>query len=83
MKDFASGVVVGFKYLVPTGILIALPVLVLVVYSFLKSVTPIFVQNFPEAVLWILGGGIFVSMIVDLILTSTTTLFYLKVRNQK
>ncbi len=82
-KNFASGVVFGFKKVLSTGILIALPVLVLVVYSFLKSVTPIFVQSFPEGVLWILGGGIFVSMIVDLIMTSTTTLFYIKARNQK
>jgi hypothetical protein len=83
LKNFASGVIFGLKNLVPTGILIALPVLVLVIYSFFKSMTPILVQNFPEAVLWVLGGGIFVSMIVDLILTSATTLFYLKARNQK
>lgn len=82
-KNFASGIVFGLKNFIPTVILISLPVLVLVIYSFLKSVTPILVQNFPEAVLWVLAGGIFVSMIVDLILTSTTTLFYLKARNQK
>lgn len=83
LKNFASGIVFGFKNFIPTVLLISLPVLVLVIYSFLKSVTPILVQNFPEAVLWILAGGILVSMIVDLILTSTTTLFYLKARNQK
>jgi hypothetical protein len=81
-KDFWQGLKTGARHITTTGLIIAVPVLVIILISFFKALGASLVQSNPEIVLWILAVSIFVSMIVDLIVTSTTTLLFLKVRDK-
>jgi hypothetical protein len=81
LKNFWAGLVFGFKNFFTTILLVAVPVFMIVIFSFFKALTPVYTRSYPEAVLWVLIAGIFVSLIVDFTVTVTTTLFYVKSRN--
>ena len=81
-KAVLEGLSFGAQYFVITSLLIAFPILAVVVVSFLKALAPVFIRFNPEIVLAVIVLGVFVSMIVDLFVTSSTTLLYLKARNE-
>jgi hypothetical protein len=83
LKDFWDGIVFGFQNFIPASLIVALPVLIIVIFSFLKALAPVYTRTYPEAVLWVLLVGVFVSLIVEIMVTVTTTLFYIKVRNRQ
>lgn len=80
LKDLGDGIRFGVKYLPLTCGLIFVPMLVAIMLSYLKAVTPILIRTMPETVLVILGIGIIVMIVVDLIVTVTTTILFLKER---
>jgi len=61
--------------------IIFIPALAGVAVSLLKHFSPAFIPVFPESVLLILYLGVVVSVAVDLFITSSMTILYLKVRN--
>lgn len=82
-KSLVQGFLLGIRKLPFTMGLISLPILVMIVLSFFKSLAPVFVRgDFPDIVLVILIAGVFVSMIVDMLITSATTILYLKARSE-
>lgn len=83
IKDLLGGFLFGVRYLYKTSLIIAVPVLLIIIFSYLKALAPFFTEFYPEAVLWILAIGIVVTMVVDLMITSSTTILYLKARNSK
>ena len=72
----------GAKNILTTGILIALPVLLLMVFSFFKMLTPYYLKVYPEMVLWVLVIGIAIMTVVDVLITSSTPVLFLKVREK-
>lgn len=82
LKNIAGGFSFGIKYWVLTSCVIAPPLAFALVLSIIKSISPVFVRDFPEAVLIILAAGVVVTNIVDLLVTSSTALIYLKERAQ-
>ncbi|MDA9101194.1 hypothetical protein N9K06_00815 [Omnitrophica bacterium] len=83
IKDVISGIAFGAKNIVNTSILIAVPVLMILLLSYVKALAPFLADTYPEGVLWILAFGILITMVVDLMITSSTTILYLKARNTK
>lgn len=81
-KSVWKGAVFGFKKLFFSFGLLAVPMLFISVLTFFKALAPAFVQYSPEAVFWILSAGIVVSVFVDLFITSSTTVYFLKERGQ-
>lgn len=81
LKDSWQGIQFGFRNLPFTAALIAVPVFIVFIISLVKSWAPILVRYYPESVLWILSIGIVISLIVDMLITSMTTLYFLKARN--
>ena len=73
----------GTQNMLVTSALILVPVFLALCVSVLKLYTPLFVQVHPELVLWVLTAGIVVSVLVDLWVTSSVTLLYLKARQGK
>ncbi len=82
-KDLGSGLSFAAKNIFFTSLLVALPVTLVVVLSFVKAFSAFFVRVSPDSVFWILLGGIVVTWIVDAMVTVSTTLFYVKARTQK
>ena len=82
-KALFEGFRLGFKNLLLTSGLVFIPMVLAFALSFVKLYTPLFVKIYPEIVLWVLAGGIVVSMVVDIFVTSSATLLFLKVRNNK
>jgi len=87
-KGFFQSVVSGFRlaienFMAVVGILFV-PLVVLAVFSYVKFSTPQFViGSYPEIVLWVMVIGIGVITVVDLLITVSTTLLYLKVKDEK
>ena len=82
-KDLREGILTAVRNFGLTSSLIALPMALLVTLSFFKALAPLMVRFNPEMVLWVLAAGIIISMIVDLLVTASTTLLYLQVREDK
>ncbi len=81
-RDLWQGFLLGGRYFFLTCLLIAIPMAVVVMLSFFKALTPLIVQIYPEMVLGVLAIGIVISLLVDLFVTISTTLLYLKVREK-
>ncbi|HTL48453.1 MAG TPA: hypothetical protein VL688_10395 [Verrucomicrobiae bacterium] len=85
-NGFFKALVEGFGTLKEQGgVLIGaifIPCVIGVALSFLKSTAPSFVRFYPESVLLILYSGIFITMVIDLYVTSVSTILYLKARNK-
>ncbi len=81
-KGIWKGFLLGLKNLGYTMLVLLIPMFIMILLSFVKSFMPYFVQGYPEGVLWVLAVGIVVTLIVDIIVTSATTILFLKVRNQ-
>jgi uncharacterized membrane protein YesL len=79
-RNLWKGMVFGFRYLPVTGLLIAVPMLVMTLLSAFKAFSPVFAQSNPEFVLFTLCVGIIISLGVDLAVTSSTTMLFLKER---
>lgn len=73
----------GARNVLLTSAVILLPVFLALCFSVAKLYTPFFVRVHPEIVLWILAVGIILSVLVDLWVTSSVTLLYLKARQGK
>lgn len=82
LPDLVQGLLFGLINLPKTALLIAVPVVLVIGVSYFKSMAPVFVESYPEAVLWILGVSIGITMMVDMLITSATTILYVKARNQ-
>lgn len=81
-RDLWEGMLTGVRHFLLTSSLIAVPMVLIVTLSFFKAMAPLMVRFYPEMVLWVLAAGIIISMIVDLLVTTSTTLLYLQVRNR-
>ena len=81
-KALWEGIRFGFKNVVLMSGLIFIPMLFALVISFVKLYTPLFVRIRPEIVVWVLAVGIVISLVVDIFVTSSATLLFLKVRNK-
>lgn len=79
-KNVILGFKMGFKYMGLTIGLIAFPILLIAIVSIFKLLTPYFVSIAPEIVLGVLTIGLVVSTAVDLFVTTSTVLLFLKVR---
>lgn len=64
-------------------ILASLPLLVLLLSSFFKAMTPVYIQFNPELTLGVLVLGIAVSLAVDFVLTSSLTVLFLQLRRNQ
>lgn len=73
----------GLRNILLTSSIILVPVFLALCFSVAKLYTPFFVRFHPEIVLWVLAGGIVLSVLVDLWVTSSVTLIYLKARQGK
>ncbi|MBI1977247.1 MAG: hypothetical protein HYS55_00680, partial [Candidatus Omnitrophica bacterium] len=82
-KALFVGFQVGIKNLPLTSGLIFIPMVLAFLLSFVKLYTPLLAERtYPEIVLWILVGGIGVSLVVDMLVTSSATLLFLKARSK-
>ena len=79
-KNMGKGISFGVRYLPVTGVLIAVPMLIMTGLSVMKAFAPLFSHSHPELILAMLCFGIIVSIGVDLVVTSSTTLLFLKER---
>jgi hypothetical protein len=86
-KGFFKGICEGFKFgvknILRASALIALPMLLVLVLSFFKLFTPLYIKIHPELVLWLLGGGIVIMTLVDFWVTTSTTVLYLRENGEK
>ena len=82
-KTLFLGFRFGVKNILLTGALIFVPMMLILILSVARLFTPLFVRIHPELVLWVLCAGIVVSLLVDICVTSSATLLFLKVRNEK
>ncbi len=73
----------GLRNIGMMSVVLAIPMLLALGLSVLKLYTPTFIKFYPELVLWVLAGGIVITLIVDMFITSASTLVFLKVRNDK
>lgn len=80
---FWNGLKMGLQNIALMGAIFFIPMFLAFGLSFAKLYTPFFVRVYPEAVLWVLAGGIVIMLIVDVLVTSSATLVLLKVRNEK
>ena len=80
---FWNGLKTGFQNIVLMSGVFFIPMFFILALSFVKLYTPMFVQVYPEAVLWVLAGGIVITLIVDILVTSSATLVFLKARSEK
>ncbi len=78
-----NGLKMGIQNIVFMAAIFFIPMALAFGLSFAKLYTPLFIRIYPEAVLWILAGGIVITLIVDILVTSSATLIFLKVRNEK
>jgi len=77
-KGIWKGLSFGARNLTTAMGLVALPMLLIVVLSFFKLLTPLYIRIHPEMVLWVLAVGIVLMTMVDLWVTSSTTIFFLR-----
>jgi len=82
-KALWTGTRTGFVNIPLTSLVIAVPMLLGVALSYFKMLTPVYLRVCPELVLVVLASGVVVMTIVDLWVTASTTLIYLKVRNER
>ena len=75
-----AGLVFGFSHLGLTISIVGIPTFFIVLTSAAKILTPYFVSFHPEIVLIVLSVGIVVSVMVDMFITTATTLLFLKER---
>jgi len=79
---FLGGLKVGCqKILLMIGVFF-LPMFLVFALSFTKLYTSLFVKIYPELVLWVLTAGIVITMIVDILITTSATLIFLKARSE-
>ncbi len=83
LRSFLEGLRCGLKNVGIMSAIFAVPMLLVFAASFAKLYTSLFVQIYPELVLWVLAGGIVITLVVDILITSSATLMFLKVRNKK
>ena len=83
LRSFWEAIRFGARNILLTSALILLPIFLALCFSVAKLYTPFFVRVHPELVLWVLATGIVISVLVDLWVTSSVTLLYLKVRQEK
>lgn len=83
IKNFWRGLVFSVQHFVTVCVMVALPVLLMVVLSFVKALAPLYSRSYPEAVLWVLGFGILITLIVEITVTVTTAVYYIKERNRQ
>ena len=81
LKDLAGAITFALANFTTTFCLLAGPIFLMLVLAFLKALPPLFNRFDPEWTLWVLAGGIIVSTVVDMMITSTTTLLFLKARS--
>ena len=81
LKGIGEGLKFGIRNLPMAALIISIPMAMIVALSFVKMLTPLWIQIFPEMILGILFFGIILMTAVDLIITSSATVLYLKVRN--
>jgi len=81
-RNLWEGFLFGFKYLIPTMLLIAIPMFFVVMLSMLKMFHPYYVNVHPELVLYVLAFGIPIMALVDLVITSSATILFLKERKK-
>ena len=80
---FWNGLRTGFQNIILMSGIFFIPTFLILTLSFIKLYTPLFIQIYPELVLWVLAGGIVITMIVDILVTTSATLIFLRVRNEK
>ncbi len=78
-----EGLLFGLKNIAFTSALIFVPMLFVLILSIARLFVPVFIQVHPELVLWVLAVGIVISLVVDILITSSATLLFLKVRGNK
>lgn len=78
-KSIWAGIVFGFKNLGITSALMVAPLLIVTLVSFAKGLAPILINYYePDSVLWILAGGIVLTVIADIWVTSVTAVLFLR-----
>lgn len=80
---FWQGLKLGLRNVLLMSTVFFIPMLLALASSLVRLFTPIMVHIYPEAVLWTLAGGIVMTLIVDIFITSSATLVLLKVRNEQ
>jgi hypothetical protein len=80
-KDLAEGLRFGLRHFAVTAGIVFAPLFAVAVLSYFKIVTPLVMRVHPDLVLAVLGIGVIVSVIVDLVITTATTLLFLKEKN--
>src|SRR3989338_2380469 len=73
-KGLWEGFRFGMKNILLTSVLIAVPMFLAVAVSFAKLYTSYFVRVRPEIVLWVIAGGVLISLLIDILITSSATL---------
>lgn len=79
-KAFWNGLKTGFRKMILMIGILFVPMFLALVLSFSKLYTPLFVQTYPEAVLWVLAIGIVITLLVDIFVTTSSTLIFLRER---
>ncbi len=82
-KTLLEGIRFGLKNMVLTSALIFTPMLFALGIAVARLFTPFFVRIHPELVLWVLCSSIVITLLVDILVTSSATLLFLKVRHSK
>ncbi|MDP3919586.1 MAG: hypothetical protein Q8R76_02110 [Candidatus Omnitrophota bacterium] len=83
LKSVWEGLFLSIKNFFCVLLVLAVPVAVLIGFSFIKSMTRFYIELFsPESVLYVLMVGIIVSVMVDMFITTATTILFLQVRKQ-
>ncbi len=77
-----EGLKMGLRNLALTSAITALPISTVVLLSFLRIFTPVYIQFYPELVLWILVVGSVAMALADLFLSASATVLYLESRNR-
>jgi len=79
-----KGLLFGMRNLHLTAVLIFVPMFFVMALSVSKLFVPVMVRvHTPEYVLWLLAGGILLSLFVDILVTSSTTLLFLRQRSDQ
>lgn len=82
LKKFLAGLKFGLKNIILTGVVIAIPTLLLLTVFLIKVATPLYVKIYPELVLWILGFGIIAMTFVDFLVTTAAATLFLGERKE-
>lgn len=80
LRGIQEAVRFALKNFLNAVLLITAPMLLIALFSLLKIFSPFFLRVYPELVLWMLIVGIGIMTFVDLMITSSATIFYLKAR---